>query len=46
MCNEVNCNDDPAIAAAMRNVTDTFDGTRAVTMNHLVEQAQSIDFIA
>jgi hypothetical protein len=34
-CNEVNCDNEDA-APAMRNVTDTFDGTRAVTMNHLV----------
>lgn len=34
-CNEVNCGNEDA-AIGMRNITDTFDGTRAVTMNHLV----------
>jgi hypothetical protein len=34
--NEVNCNDDLATVQGMRNVTDRSDGTRPVTMNHLI----------
>ena len=36
-CNEVNCNTDPIAATGMKNVTTTFDGTRPVTMNHIVD---------
>jgi beta-galactosidase/beta-glucuronidase len=36
-CNEVNCDTDPVAAMGMKNVTTTFDGTRAVTMNHIVD---------
>ena len=36
-CNEVNCNNDLATVQGMRNVSDMFDGTRPVTMNHLID---------
>ena len=39
LCNEVNCDDSVEAVAGMRNVTDTFDGTRPITMNHLVSDA-------
>ena len=37
-CTEVNCNNDLSTVQGMRNVTDLYDGTRPITMNHLIEQ--------
>ena len=45
LCNEVMCKDDRATAAAMRNVTNTHDGTRPITMNHIVTSAGALPFL-
>ena len=45
LCNEVMCKDDAATAAAMRNVTNTLDGTRPITMNHIVTAGGALPYL-
>ena len=39
------CKDDPATAAAMRNATNTHDGTRPITMNHIVTAQGALPYL-
>ena len=45
LCNEVMCKDDAASAAAMRNATNAHDGTRPITMNHIVTAQGALPYL-
>jgi hypothetical protein len=45
LCNEVMCKDDPATARAMRNATNIHDGTRPITMNHIVTAQGALPYL-
>ena len=45
LCNEVMCKDDATTAKMMRNVTTTYDGTRPITMNHIVTMQGALPYL-
>eukprot|EP01051_Picozoa_sp_SAG22_P005575 SAG22_NODE_335_length_12071_cov_5.268771_9_plen_1174_part_00 len=45
LCNEVMCNDNATMAAAMRNATTKVDGTRPITMNHIVSAQGALPYL-